>query len=385
MNILIVGAGFYGLTIGRLLTNIGHNCKIIDRRNHIGGNCYDKPIESNNKIITIHKYGPHIFHTSNEKVIDFISKYMKLNSFVLNIIAKDDKNKIYHLPFNMNTFYDVFGTSDIFTIKSLINKEIRVAGLINKIPENLEEKAIQMVGTTIYNTLIKNYTEKQWNKKCTELSPDIIKRLPLRYYYDNSYHDIKDQYRGIPIGGYTKVCQNIIDGIEGENKLNILLGIDFKDIKEKYDKIIYCGAIDELLEYKFGPLQWRSLKFENIEYEFRYEDSMGTAQTNLVGTQRGTRIIDHIYFTPENLEEFIGKKTIQTLEIPDDWEIGKERYYSINNEESEDLYNKYVEECKKIYPNIILGGRLGKYKYLDMDKTILEAIKDFECYFSISS
>jgi len=374
MNILIVGAGLFGITIGRLLTNAGHNCTIIDQRNHIGGNCYDEPLTINGHTMTVHKYGPHVFHTSNEQVWNFINKYSKFNNFKSNILAKDDNNKLYHLPFNMNTFYEIFGISDVKKVKDIIQNEIEEAN-ISKIT-NLEEKAISMVGTTVYNTLIKNYTEKQWNRKCTELSPDIIARLPLRFYFDNNYFN--DKYQGIPIGGYTKLMNNIINGIENEKPIKYQLNTKFNlKMYDYYDKIIYCGSIDTLLDYKFGYLEYRSLKFENTEYEFSYENSNGCAQINLVGTQRGTREIEHIYYTPENLEYFIGQKVIKTLEIPDNWNITKERFYSINNKINNDLYNKYVEECKKIYPNIILGGRLGLYKYLDMDDVILMAINIF--------
>ena len=370
MNILIVGAGLFGVTIARLLTNEGHVCTIIDQRNHIGGNCYDEPYSIDNHTMTVHKYGPHVFHTSNQQVWNFVNKYAKFNNFRTNILAKDDNNKLYHLPFNMNTFYDIFGISNIEKVKNIIQQEIKDAN-ITKIT-NLEEKAISMVGTTVYNTLIKNYTEKQWNCKCTELSPDIISRLPLRFYFDNNYFN--DIYQGVPIGGYTKLIENIINGVDNEKPIKYILNTKFDlSMYDNYDNIIYCGSVDELLNYKFGYLEYRSLKFENTEYIFDFVNSNGCAHINLVGTQRGTREIEHIYYTPESLEYFIGQKLIKTLEVPDDWDLTKERFYSINNDKNNDLYEKYVNYLEKTYPNIILGGRLGLYKYLDMDDVILIA------------
>lgn len=377
MKYLVVGAGIYGCTIARLLKNSGNNVTIIDRRSHIGGNCYDVPSISNDFYMTVHKYGPHIFHTSNQKVKSFITKYANFNNYKHNVIAKNC-GKLYHLPFNMTTFYEVFNTDNILDIKKRISNEVSYSGLSGKEPKNLEEKAIQLVGTTIYELLIKNYTEKQWGRKCTELSTEIISRIPMRWYYDNNY--FYDSFQGIPVGGYTQMIQRIINGIENEFSITCLLGIDLlKDMSiiRNYDKIIYCGAVDELLNYQFGELEWRSLSFENISYKFSYESSEGIAQTNLTGNQDGTRIIDHIYFTPESLEAFMGVEVTKTLEVPQKWTKGKERYYTINNEKNEKLYTKYVNYLKEKYPNIILGGRLGKYKYLDMDDAILAAINDY--------
>ena len=368
---LIVGAGLYGCTIARLLTDAGYKCLIVEKHNYIGGGCHDYPL--NNKDAkyeaTVHEFGPHIIHTSDEDVINFLSKYVKLNHFIANTIALDDDNKLYHLPFNANTFYDIFGVSSIKEINDIIEKErVKIDN-----PKNLEEKALSLIGPTIYNKMIKEYTKKQWNKDPKELPADIIIRIPIRMYYNNNY--FFDEYQGIPIGGYTKMFYNIIDGIDCR------LGYDINEHKDdisKYKNVIYCGAVDELLNYKLGVLEYRSLKFEHKTYTFDYKDSQGNAVTNLIGKQRGTRIIDHIWFTPELVESYIGKTVVKTLEVPDDWDIHKERYYPINDDKNNSLYDEYVKLLKVEYPNITLGGRIGKYKYFDMDDTIKEAMKDFK-------
>lgn len=390
-DFLIVGAGLYGVTIARHLTNNGHKCLVIDKRFHLGGNVYDTPItiEKDNVSYTMtrHDYGPHVFHTSNSLVIDFVTKYAKFNNFRLNVLAIDDDNKLYHMPFNRNTLYDIFGIYDIDKILNIIETEINNYNFINgkELPANLEEQTISLVGKTIYEKLIKNYTEKQWNTSCKNLSPDIIKRLPFRLYFDNNYFD--DTFQGIPIGGYTKMIKNILDGNNIDNTsdkpISYILNTDFlkerSQLENTYKNIIYCGSIDELFYFKFGILNWRSLEFKDEYYPFDYKTSQGTAQTNFVGKNtKYTRVIDHIYFTPEVLSKFIGTPVCKTFELPVDWKIGLERYYPINNEENNELYNKYLNELeiynKEHDMNIIVGGRLGLYQYLDMDDTILAAI-----------
>lgn len=367
---LIVGAGLYGATIARLLTNNNHKCLVVDKHEYVGGMCHDNPFYAEDgKCMTVHEFGAHIFHTSDKNVIDFVSNYAEFNNYRHSVIAIDSANKIYHLPFNKNTFYDVFGTIDSKKILETIESE----KLNIENPTNLEEQALSLVGKTLYEKIIKKYTQKQWNKDPKELPASIINRIPIRMNYNNDYFD--DIFQGIPIGGYTKMISNILSGIDVKLNYNIL---DNKEELSKYSKVIYCGAIDELLDYELGVLQYRSLRFEHNLYKFDYKSSEGIAVTNLIDNQQGTRIIDHIWFTPESVESFIGNYTIKTLEIPDDWTPEKERYYSINDEENNTLYTKYIELLQKTYPNIIPGGRIGKYKYLDMDDCIKEAMEDYK-------
>jgi UDP-galactopyranose mutase len=366
---LIVGCGLYGVTCARLLTNKGYNVFIIDKKDHIGGNIYTERKED----VDIHVYGPHIFHTNDDDVWKFVNKYSKFNNFVANTIAYDG-DKMYHLPFNMNTFYEIFNTQTPNEAKEIINKEIEESGLKYKEPTNLEEQAIKMVGKTIYEKLIKYYTEKQWNKKCTELSPEIIKRLPLRFNYNNNYFN--DEYQGIPINGYTQLISNILNGTDNEKQIKYKLNTNFLDSfgfwlsQSKY--IIYCGEVDKLMNYSLGKLEWRSLRFNHYEFkDFKY--SQGTPIKNMTMSKDicpATRYIEHYWFNP------IGEyNTIYiTEEIPQDWNTNLEPYYSINNDKNNKLYNEYVNLLNNTYPNIFLGGRLGKYQYYDMDDTIIEAM-----------
>ena len=364
IDYLIVGCGIYGATIARLLTDSGKRCLIIDRRDHIGGNIYTYKFGE----IDVHKYGPHTFHTSNQEVIDFVTKYSEWIPFELNIIAKNGK-KIYHLPFNMTTFYDIFGVNNPQEAFDIIEKEIEESGLKDREPKNLEEQAIKLVGKTIYETLIKGYTEKQWNCDCKDLSSEIIKRLPLRFYFNNSYFN--DTFQAIPKNGYTEFVKNIIDGIP------LLLNTEFKyeEWDGKAKNIIFCGAVDELLDYELGELKWRSLTFEDKIFEYNGHNGQGTPILNLVSKEeRGTRIVEHMWFNKAVAQNV--KQSIQTLEIPTDWHKGLERYYAVNNKNSEELYERYKALLMERMPNVILGGRLGKYRYFDMDDAIYEAIND---------
>jgi len=371
IDFLIVGAGLYGATCARLLTDAGFNCFIIEKRNHIAGNAYTQTMwQSYDK----HVYGPHIFHTNDIDVESFIKKYSEWLPYIQNTIAID-KDKLYHLPFNMNTFYDVFGITSSMEAKQIIDDEINKYGVEN--PSNLEEQAINLVGKTIFEKLIKNYTEKQWGCSCKELSPEIITRLPLRFSFNNNYFN--DSFQGIPKYGYTELVKNIIGNIP------CLCDIEFN--KETYEywknhvnyKIIYCGAVDELLCYQMGELKWRSLKFVDTEYTYNGYNGHGTAVINNVSSDnKYTRSIEHMWFTPNVIHK--GICSIITTEFPDNWERGKERYYSINNKETEKLYQKYVDMLKRQMPKIMLGGRLGKYKYFDMDDTIKEAMQDVDYF-----
>lgn len=366
---LIVGSGLYGLTSARILTNNGYKCLIIDKRNFIGGNVIDKLVEDT----YVHVYGPHVFHTNSDKVWEFVNKYSDWNNFTFQIMAKS-KNNIYNLPFNMNTFYKIFGTYNPNEVKYYIQEEINKYGVKN--PKNLEEQAINLVGKTVYNTLIKEYTEKQWGKPCTELDPSIIKRLPIRYTFDNNYFN--DKYEAIPSDGYKTFVENILNGIGEEESVDYILNKDFKDIINdknfEFDNIIYTGAVDELFNYELGELGWRSLEF--IVDEYNDYNFQGCAQMNYIDSEYDyTRIIEHKHFYPHQENN---NYTIITYEYPTKWERGKEKYYPINNEENEILYNKYIELSKIKYPNMMFGGRLGKYKYYNMDQVILDAMIDIE-------
>ena len=363
IDFLIVGAGLYGATIARLLTDAGFNCLIIEKRNHIAGNIYTEKIHGYDK----HVYGPHIFHTNNPEVEKFVKKYSEWIPYIQNTIATDGK-KIYHLPFNMNTYYDIFGVYSPMEAYAIIHNEIDKYGVKN--PQNLEEQAINMVGKTIYEKLIKNYTEKQWGKKCTELSPDIIKRLPLRYSFNNNYFN--DYFQAIPKNGYTEFVKNII----GDIPYLLNWNFNYNEWHNKCKCIIYCGAIDELLDYQLGELEWRSLKFEDMEYQYNGFNGQGMVVKNDVSTNKYTRYVEHMWFTPNVMYE--GIKSIITSEQPDKWEHGKEKYYAVNNSKTEELYNAYRDLLLQQMPEVELGGRLGKYKYFDMDDTIFEAMKDAE-------
>ena len=367
---LIVGSGLYGITSARLLTNAGYKCLIIEQRDKLGGNIVDENIDG----ILVHTYGPHVFHTNSDEVWEFVNKYSKWNQFTFQIMAKS-KNKLYNLPFNMNTFYKLFETYDIDKVTEIIESEIKTYGVDE--PKNLKEQAINLVGKTVYETLIKEYTEKQWGKPCEELEPFIIKRLPIRNYFDNNYFN--DKYEAIPSEGYSTFVKNVVNGVNDEKNIPYILNIDFKTFMENtvmyFDKIIYTGAIDELFDYELGELQWRSLDFGIDKYDT--PNYQGCAQMNYIDKQYPwTRIIEHKHFYPRTINDT--DYTIITFERPCNWDKTKEKYYPINNKDTDDLYNKYILLSKLRYPNMIFGGRLGKYKYYNMDLVILDAMNDIK-------
>ena len=365
IDFLIIGSGLYGATIARILNDAGYVCLILEKRNHIAGNIYTENIYGYDK----HVYGPHIFHTNKSHVEKFVKKYADWRSYRQNTLATDGEH-LYHLPFNMNTYYDIFGVMMPAIAYEIIEEEKRQYSIEN--PKNLEEQAINMVGKTIYEKLIKTYTEKQWGKKCTEINPDVIKRLPLRLSYNNNYFN--DNFQAIPRCGYTKFVENIIGDIP------YLCNIEFNKDTYEYWKdninynIIYCGAVDELLDYQLGKLEWRSLNFEDKEFIYNEHNGQGTSIVNDVSDKPYTRCIEHMWFRPSKVKN--GIISIQTFEFPENWEPGKERYYPINNAKTDKQYKEYIELLNKEMPKMILGGRLGKYKYFDMDDTIAEAIKD---------
>lgn len=354
---LIVGAGLFGSIFAHEATEKGKKCLIIDKRNTIGGNIYTEDIEG----INVHKYGAHIFHTSNKDVWKYITNFAEFNRYTNSPIAIY-KNEVYNMPFNMNTFNKLWNV--ITPQEAMLEIEKEKSRININIPNNLEEQAIKLVGKTIYEKLVKGYTEKQWGKKATELPAFIIKRLPVRFTYDNNYFN--DTYQGIPIGGYTKLINNIVDGIDIE------LNCDYFENKERLrniaEKIIFTGPIDKYYDYKFGKLEYRSLKFETEILDT--ENYQGNAVVNYTEYDIPyTRIIEHKHF------EF-GKqpKTVITKEYPDKWDESKEPYYPINDSKNNQLYNKYKELADKDR-NVIFGGRLGQYKYYDMDKVINEALE----------
>ena len=357
---LIVGSGLYGAIVARELKNAGYKVLIIEKRNHIAGNVYTEKRDN----INVHVYGAHIFHTSDEKVWNYVNKYAKFNDFINSPLAYY-KGEYYHMPFNMNTFHEIWGVNTAEEAKAKIEEE-KAKENIKEIT-NLEEQAISLVGRTIYERLVKGYTEKQWGRDCKDLPSFIIKRLPLRFEYNNNYFN--DIYQGIPIGGYTKLVENIIGDIE------VKLNEDYLNNKDYWNKqaknIIYTGAIDEFYDYKFGELEYRSLKFEveRIEKEFYQKNCVINYTEREVPY---TRIIEHKYF--ENDKSAV---TWITKEYPADYKKGMEKFYPMNDEKNNNLYKKYAELASN-EKNIFFGGRLGKYKYYDMDDVIAEALKDFE-------
>ena len=355
---LVVGAGLFGATVANKLKSQNKSVLVVEKRDHVGGNIYTELRDN----IHVHVYGAHIFHTSDKEVWDYVNSFVKFNDFINSPIA-DFHGERYNLPFNMNTFCQLW--PDVHTPEEAMAKiEHEKASYKIVEPQNLEEQAISLVGPTIYRKLIKEYTEKQWGRPCKELPAFIIKRLPVRFEFNNNYFN--DTYQGIPIGGYTLLVEKMLDGIE------VRCGVDFLKNKEELsklaDKIIYTGPIDEYFDYKFGYLEYRSLRFNVRRLE--QEDYQHNAVVNYTSHDVPyTRIIEHKFF--ENDKSPV---TIISEEYPDTWELGKERFYTVNNEQNNNLYNKYVELANK-EANVVFGGRLGLYKYLDMDDTIIEAFK----------
>ena len=359
-NYLIVGSGLFGSIFAHEATKKGKTCLIIDKCPHIGGNIYTENIEQ----INVHKYGAHIFHTNNDEVWDYINQFAEFNRYTNSPIAKY-KNEIYNLPFNMNTFNKLWGVITPEEAKQKIAEELEQVDIGE--PKNLEEQAIKLVGQTIYEKLVKGYTEKQWGMKATELPNFIIKRLPVRFTYDNNYFN--DKYQGIPIGGYTQIIEKMLEGID------VRLNCDYFEHKDELDglaeKIIFTGPIDQYYNYCFGELQYRSVRFETEVIDM--ENYQGNAVVNYTEYEIPyTRIIEHKHF------EF-GKqpKTVISREYSDEWNTGKEPYYPINNERNNNLYAKYKELADR-EDRIIFGGRLGQYKYYDMDKVVEEALRCVE-------
>jgi UDP-galactopyranose mutase len=360
---LIVGAGLYGATCARELTDMGKSVLVIDKRKHIGGNVYTEKIEG----INVHKYGAHIFHTNNKTVWDYVNKFATFNRFTNSPVA-NYKGEIYSLPFNMYTFNKVWGVVTPEEAAAKIEEQRKEASFTE--PSNLEEQAISLVGKDIYEKLIKGYTQKQWGRPCDQLPAFIIKRLPVRLSYDNNYFNAL--YQGIPVGGYTKMVENMLKGIE------VKLDCDYFSNRNELDsianKVIYTGPIDEFYGYCFGNLEYRSVRFENETLDI--PNFQGNAAVNYTDSDTPwTRIIEHKWFEfgkDENGQEL--PKTVISREYSSEWKLGDEPYYPVNDEKNNELYKKYKEKAEQ-ESKVIFGGRLGEYKYYDMDQVIGEALE----------
>ncbi|SCP96227.1 UDP-galactopyranose mutase [Anaerobium acetethylicum] len=357
-DFLIVGAGLYGAICAYELNKAGKKCLVVDKRNHVAGNIFTENIEG----INVHVYGAHIFHTSNKVVWDYVNSFAEFNNYINQPVARY-KNELYNLPFNMNTFTKLW--NDVFTPEDALKKiEAEKTAYHIDEPKNLEEQAINLVGPTIYEKLIKGYTAKQWGRACNELPAFIIKRLPVRFIFDNNYFN--DRYQGIPVGGYTSIIEKMLDGVE------VRLNTNFFDNREEFkniaDSIIYTGPIDEFFNFKYGPLEYRTVRFETeILNRSNYQ---GNAVVNHTEFEVPfTRIIEHKHFE----FDITSPKTVISREYSTAWKPGDEPYYPVNNDKNNDLYAKYKEEASHL-GNVHFGGRLGQYKYYDMDKVVIEAL-----------
>ncbi len=362
---LIVGAGLFGSVFAYQAAHHGKKCLVIEKRPHVAGNIYTEEIDG----IQVHRYGAHIFHTSIDEVWVLVNHLVEFNNFINSPIARY-KGKLYNLPFNMNTFYELWGTITPKEAQDKIEEQKKeffashAKDGIHPQIANLEEQAISLVGKDIYEILIKGYTEKQWGRDCQDLPASIIKRLPVRFTFDNNYFN--DRYQGIPIKGYTNLVERLLEGIEVRCNVNFLE--DRHGLGSLAEKIIYTGCIDEFFDYQLGTLQYRSLRFETENLDI--PNYQGVAVVNYNEREVPfTRIIEHKHFV-------FGKQpnTVITHEYPQEWKRGTEPYYPINDDANNKLYEKYVELSKE-HPTVIFGGRLGMYKYFDMDKVIEEALK----------
>lgn len=340
----------------------GKRCIVIDKRPHLGGNVYCDNLGG----ITVHKYGPHIFHTSNKEVWNFVNKFVVFNQFTLNTIATY-KEKLYNLPFNMHTFHQMWDVTKPEEAFAIIEQQRREATIEN--PRNLEEQAISLVGRDVYETLIKGYTEKQWGRPCRELPADIIKRLPVRFSFNNNYFN--DRFQGIPEGGYNALIGGLLEGTECLTYCNYI--DNRSELEGIADEIIYTGPIDEFFDYRLGRLEYRSLRFEQEDLPIC--NFQGNAIVNYTSAEVPyTRIVEHKWFDTYNAAAINAPHTIITREYPQDFTPGAEPYYPINDERNTVLHKDYLALAKKEVPDIAFAGRLGAYKYFDMDKTIAEAM-----------
>ena len=365
---LIVGSGLYGATFAYLANQKGKKCLVIDKRSHLGGNIYCDDVEG----IHVHKYGAHIFHTSNKEVWNFVNTLVPFNRYTNSPVA-NYKGKLYNLPFNMNTFYEMWGvTTPNDAITKIEEQKQEAMKLLNgREPANLEEQALSLVGSDIYEKLIKGYTEKQWGRKCIELPAFIIKRLPVRFTFDNNYFN--DSYQGIPIGGYNKIIESLLDGIETKNNEDFFSNREYW--KNIADRIVFTGKIDEFFNYQFGKLEYRTVRFETEQFE--EQNFQGNAVVNYTEAEIPyTRIIEHKHFEPEN-PAYNNNFTIISREYSTEWKDGMEPFYPVNDEKNNCLYQKY-KELADAEKNVIFGGRLADYKYYDMDDVIEKVFNYFK-------
>ena len=352
---LIVGAGLFGAVFAHEAHKKGKKCLVIDKREHLAGNIYTEKIDD----IDVHKYGAHIFHTSDKKIWQYVNQFAEFNNYINSPVAIYG-DELYNLPFNMNTFSKMWGIKTPAEAKAVIERQIAELNIGE--PKNLEEQALKLAGKDVYEKLVKGYTQKQWGRECKDLPAFIIKRIPLRFTYDNNYFN--DRYQGIPVEGYTKMIENMLKVIE------VKLSVDYFDIKNQIDadKIIYTGIIDRFFDYKLGVLEYRSVRFETEKLDM--ENYQGNAVVNYTSADVPyTRIIEHKHFN-------FGKQpvTIISREYSSEWKKGDEPYYPVNNEKNDSLYRQY-EELSKNEKNVLFGGRLGQYKYYDMDKVIAAALE----------
>ena len=355
-DFIIVGAGLFGATFANLATSKGKKCLVIEKRNTVGGNVYTEKREG----IEVHVYGAHIFHTSDEEVWNYVNGFASFNNYINSPLA-NYHGEMYHLPFNMNTFHEMWGVNTAEEAKAIIDAQVKEANIGE--PENLEEQAIKMVGYDIYRKLVKEYTEKQWGRPCNTLPPFIIKRLPVRFTYDNNYFN--DKYQGIPVEGYTAMVRRMLHGSR------VMLGVDFLSDKEGFrsmaDKVVYTGAVDELFDFSLGKLEYRTLRFETKTLDIK--DYQGNAVINYTSHEQPyTRIIEHKHFNFGTQD-----KTIITREYSKAWEEGDQPYYPVNDKKNNELAAKYKAKAEE--EGYILGGRLADYTYYNMDAVIKKAME----------
>ena len=368
---LIVGAGLYGATFAYMAKQMGKKCLVIDKRSHLGGNIYCKNIEG----INVHKYGAHIFHTSDKHIWDFVNSIVEFNRYTNSPVA-NYKGQLYNLPFNMNTFYQMWGVTTPAAAMAKIEEQKADVIAIMKAdgvtePRNLEEQAKMLIGKDIYERLIKGYTEKQWGRKCTELPAFIIKRLPVRLVFDNNYFN--DKYQGIPIGGYNKLIDGLLDGVETKT------GVDFFTNRIYWEsiacKVVFTGKIDEYYDYRYGKLEYRTVRFDEEIYDT--PNFQGNAVVNYTECEVPyTRIIEHKHFEMFGPEVYNCSKTVISKEYSMEWKEGMEPYYPVNNEKNNRLYQKYRELANR-EARVLFGGRLAEYKYYDMAPIINQVFNHF--------
>ena len=367
---LIVGSGLYGATFAYFAKKAGKKCLVIDKRSQLGGNVYCEEVEG----INVHKYGAHIFHTSNKEVWNFVNSIVEFNRYT-NCPVANYKGKLYNLPFNMNTFCQMWGVTTPEEAKAKIDeqKSEAVAALNGREPQNLEEQALCLVGRDIFYTLIKEYTEKQWGRKCTELPAFIIKRLPVRMVFDNNYFN--DKYQGIPVGGYNKLIDGLLEGIDCKTDVDFF-NSEYKDWKKFADKLVYTGAIDEYFNYSLGKLDWRTVSFKT-----RIEDTanfQGNAVVNYTSHEKPyTRVIEHKHFEMFGHEVYDCPKSVVSEEYSTEYKDGMEPYYPVNDERNNQLADQYRKLAAN-EDNVVFGGRLAQYKYYDMAPVIEQVMEYFK-------